>query len=300
MFRVDEHYVESSGRIRGIRDDHRGLALRLQQTDMRGEGDEFRLWRRGREYVLFVTVAHSRTDKSELTFHIEHGNLADDTSGLLSTLSRQMMLADVVDSFRAYGTLILLHEPNHIQVLVRSASESSATYKDLLTALVTLRKRHPALLEELYATFEAGRSLSNNQFSMLLNTVRSFNLRSRTAAYRAASDVLPHVIYALRGPFGRRAPNLVRQAIRRAVFAFIAMLVLLVWAVPSTWQFVARVAAGQVGGQTQLDLLVDLFGGAFSIALIGTTFYTIAIMVRLSRRERVFNYIRTGRGSGAA
>jgi hypothetical protein len=300
MFQVDERYVESSGRIRGIRDDHRGLALRLQQTDMRGEGDEFRLWRRGREYVLFVTISHSRTDKSEVTFHIEHGNLADDTAGLLSTLSRQMMLADVVDSFRAYGTLILSREPNHVQVLVRSASESSATHKDLLAALVALRKRHPGLLDELYATFEAGRSLSNDQFSMLLNTLRSFNLRSRSAAYRTASDVLPHLIYALRGPFARRAPNFVRQAIRRTVGAFIAMLVLMAWAIPSSWQFVARVAAGQVGGQTQLDLLVDLFAGALSIALIATTVYTVAVMVRLSRRERVFNYIRTGRGSGSA
>lgn len=294
MFQVDEHYVESSGRIRGIRDSHRGLALRLQQTDMRGEGDEFRLWRHGREYVLFVTVAHSRTDKSDLTFHIEHGNLADDTSGLLSTLSRQMMLADVVDSFRAYGTLILAHDPRHVQVLIRSASENSATHKDLLAALVALRKRHPVLLDELYQTFEAGRSLSNNQFATLLNTLRSLNLRSRSAAYRTASDVLPHLVFALRGPFGRRAPNIVRQALRRTMWAFLAMLALLVWALPSAWDFVARVAAGELNRLTQFELLVEVFAGAMAIALIGTVFYTVAVLVRLSRRERTFNYIRTG------
>jgi hypothetical protein len=300
MFQLDEHYVESSGRIRGIRDNRRGLALRLHQTDMRGEGDEYRLWRRGREYVLFVTVARARTGAPDLTFHIEHGNLAEDTSGLLSTLARQMMLADVVDSFRAYGTLILSHEPNHVQVFVRSASENAATYKDLLSALVALRKRHPALLEEVYATFEAGRTLSNNQFSVLLNTLRSLNLGSRSAAYRTASDVLPHLIYALRGPFGRHAPNLVRQAMHRTVWAFICVLVLLVWAIPSAWRFVAGVAAGQVRGQNQLDLLLEVFAGAFAIALIGTAFYTIVVMVRLARRERVFNYIRTGRESKAA
>ncbi|HVX80298.1 MAG TPA: hypothetical protein VHB23_02900, partial [Devosiaceae bacterium] len=82
MFRVDDRYIENSGRIRGIRDDHRGLALRLQQTDRRGEGDEFRLFRRGREYVLFATATRSRTGTGELTFHIEHGNLADDGAGL--------------------------------------------------------------------------------------------------------------------------------------------------------------------------------------------------------------------------
>ena len=294
MFEIDERYSERSGRAHAVKDARRGLSLRLHERDPRGEADQYRFSRRGREYVLFVRTAIIGHERMTISFEIEHGNLPEDHSGLLSFANR-WMLEEMVESFRAFGRLVMARTSEKVEVTIRRTDALEEPPRDLVNALVALRKQYPELLDDLYATFEAGRSLSNNQFATLLKALKSLNLRRTDKSARAAGELLPHVIVSLNGPFGRLAPNFVRAAITRAGAAFVVLAVAVFWAGPGSWRMLSDVAAGQLQRTRGLELMLELFAGATSIAVVGTAFYTIAILIRLIRRDKIFTYIRTGK-----
>ena len=294
MFEIDERYSERGGRAHAVKDSRRGLGLRLHERDPRGEADQYRFYRRGREYVLFVRTAVIGHERMTISFEIEHGNLPEDHSGLLS-FNNKWMLEEMVESFRAFGRLIMARTSEKVEVSIRRTDMLEEPPRDLVNALVALRKQHPRLLEDLYATFEAGRSLSNNQFATLLNALKSLNLSRTDRSARAAGELLPHVVVSLNGPFGRRAPNFVRAAIARTGFALVVLVVAVFWAGPGSWHMLSDLAGGQLQRTRGFDLMLELFAGATSIAVVGTAFYTIAILIRLVWRDKVLTYIRTGK-----
>lgn len=295
MFEIDDRYSERGGRAHAVKDARRGLSLRLHERDPRGEADQYRFSRRGREYVLFVRTAVIGAERMTISFEIEHGNLPEDHSGLMGTMSRKWMLEELIECFRAFGKLILARRSEKVEVSIRPAETATEAPKDLVNALVALRTQYPDLLEELYATFEAGRALNNNQYAALLKALKSLNLRRTDRTARPPAELLPHVVISLNGPFGRTAPNFVGQAIGRTAIAFVVLSVMVFWAGPSAWRMLGDIGAGQLQRTRGLDLMLELFAGAMSLAVVGTAFYTIAILIRLMWREKVLTYIRTGK-----
>jgi hypothetical protein len=295
VFEIDDRYSERGGRAHAVKDARRGLGLRLHERGVRGEADQYRFGRRGREYVLFVRTEVIGAERMTISFRIEHGNLPDDQSGLRATMSRKWMLEELVECFQAFGRLILARRSEKVEVSILANEALSEPPRDLVNALVALRKQYPDLLEELYATFEAGRSLSNNQFAALLKALKALNLRRTDKSARPAGELLPHVVIALNGPFGRMAPNFVQHAMGRAAVAFVILAVAVFWAGPSGWRMLMDVGAGQLQRTRGLDLMLELFAGAMSLAVVGTAFYTIAILIRLIWRDKVLTYIRSGK-----
>lgn len=289
MFEVDDRF--SAGRA--VRDRRRGLALRLHERDGRGEGEQFRFVRGGREYVLFVSTSRTGSGRRTLVFHIDQGNLTDQFAGMLAVFARQWLMAELVESFKAYGRLVYGSQLDGVEVVFRTAADTSATSAELIAALMGLRRRYPALLDEVYATLEAGRPLSNNQFIELLRAMRELNLR-RGQSYRAASDALPELVDALRGPFARRAPDFVGSAINRTMWALAVLSAMSLWALPNGLGILFELAGGKLTGRSVLDELITLFAGALSLAIVGAAIYALVVMLRLARRQQMLAYIRTG------
>lgn len=290
MFEVDDRFAGG----RAVRDRRRGLALRLYERGSQGEGEQFRFVRGGREYVLFVTSSRAGKGNRTLVFHIDQGNLTDQFAGMLAVFARQWLMTELVESFKAYGRLMFGGQVDGVEVMFRTAAESSATSAELIAALMGLRKRYPALLDEVYTTLEAGRALSNNQFVELLRAMRELNLR-RGSSYRAASDALPDLIEALRGPFARRAPDFVGSAMNRTMWALAVLAAMSLWALPNGLGVLSGVARGELTGRSLLDEMVMLFAGALSLAIVGAAIYAVVVLVRLARRRQMLSYIRTGR-----
>jgi hypothetical protein len=289
MFEVDDRF--SAGRA--VRDRRRGLALRLYERGAGGEGEQFRFVRGGREYVLFVTSSRGGPGNRTLVFHIDQGNLTNQFAGMLAVFARQWLMAELVESFKAYGRLMFGGQVEGVEVMFRTAAESSATSAELIAALMGLRKRYPALLDELYQTLESGRPLNNTQFVELLRAMRELNLR-RGGSYRAASDALPELIEALRGPFARRAPDFVGSAMNRAMWALAVLAAMSLWALPNGLGILFELARGQLTRRNMLDEMVELFAGAMSLAIVGAAIYAVVVMIRLARRQQMLSYIRTG------
>ena len=294
MFEIDDRYSERGGRAHAVKDSRRGLGLRLHERDPRGEADQYRFSRRGREYVLFVRTTVLGAERMTISFAVEHGNLPADQSGLLS-FANKWMLEELVECFRAFGKLIMARRSEKIEVMIRPANETTEPPRDLIDALVAMRTQCPDLLDELYETFEAGRSLGNNQFAALLKALKGLNLRRKDKTARSPAELLPHVVISLNGPFGRMAPNFVGKAIGRTAIAFVVLSVMVIWAAPSGWRMLADVGAGQLQRTRGFDLMLELFAGAAALAVVGTAFYTIAVLIRLIRREKVLTFIRTGK-----
>lgn len=293
MFEIDDRFAGLGGSIHAVRDDRRGLALRLKDRDARGEGDQYRFARHGREYVLFVNTSYSR-DKTSVTFTVEHGNLSDE-SGLLATLSRHWLIGELTGSFRAYAQLVLGCDPKFVEVNIREEGASTATLKELLAALVGLRKKDPKLLDEIYDTLEAGRPLTGDQFGALLKSVKALKLRSGAGAYAAASDVLPQIVLALKGPFSRTAPNFVRHAMNQTMATLVIVVALCWWAAPNGLRVLLDLFGGQLQRETMVTMMLNLMAGALSLTIVGAAIYTGAVMIRLARREQILNFIRTGK-----
>lgn len=289
MFEVDNRFAAG----RAVRDRRRGLALRLYERGTGSEGEQFRFVRGGREYVLFVSSSRSGKGNRTLVFHIDQGNLTDQFAGMLAVFARQWLMAELVESFKAYGRLMFGGQVDGVEVVFRTAAESSATSAELIAALMGLRKRYPALLDEIYATLETGRSLSNNQFVELLRAMRELNLR-RAGSYRAASDALPDLVAALSGPFARRAPDFVGSAMNRTMWALVVLTAMSLWALPNGIGTLFELAGGRLTGRSLLEEVVVLFAGALSLAIVGATIYSVIVLVRLARRQQMLTYIRTG------
>lgn len=289
MFEVDDRF--SGGRA--VRDRRRGLALRLYERGLGGEGEQFRFVRGGREYVLFVTSSRSGPGNRTLMFHIDQGNLTNQFAGMLAVFARQWLMKELVESFKAYGRLMYGGQVDGVEVMFRTAADSSATSAELIAALMGLRKRYPALLDELYLTLETGRPISNTQFVELLRAMRELNLR-RGSSYRAASDALPELIEALRGPFGRRAPDFVGSAMGRTMWALAVLAAMSLWALPNGLGVLLGVARGALIGRSLIDKLTMLLAGALSIAIVGAAVYATVVLARLARRRQMLSYIRSG------
>lgn len=289
MFEVDNRFAAG----RAVRDRRRGLALRLYERGSQGEGEQFRFVRGGREYVLFVTSSRTGKGNRTLVFHIDQGNLTDQFAGMLAVFARQWLMTELVESFKAYGRLMFGGQVDGVEVVFRTAAESSATSAELIAALMGLRKRYPTLLDEIYATLEAGRALNNNQFVELLRAMRELNLR-RGSSYRAASDALPELIGALSGPFARRAPDFVGGAMNRTMWALAVLAAMSLWALPNGIGILFDLAGGRLTGHSLLDKTMSLFAGALSLAIVGATIYSVIVLLRLARRQQMLSYIRTG------
>ena len=293
MFQIDERFASMGGSTHAVRDDRRGVALRLKDRDARGEGDQYRFVRQGREYVLFVSTASSR-DKTSVMFTVEHGNLTDERNGLLATLTRRWLIADLTESFRGYAELVLKRDPRLVEVNIRQDGASSSTLKELLAALVGLRRKNSNLLDEIYDTLESGRPISGDQFGALLKSVKALKLRKGGGAYAAASDVLPQIVIALKGPFSRTAPNFVRHAMNQTMATLVIVTGLCWWAAPNGLRVLLDLFGGQLQRETMLNMMLNLMAGALSLTIVGAAIYTAAVMIRLARRERILNFIRTG------
>jgi len=291
MFDIDQRFPEESGGFHAVRDDVRGLALRLKARGPGGEGDQYRFVRHRREHVLFVTGGISR-DRRAVVFTIEHGDLSDDNS-LLAAIGRRFLLGDLHDTFLAYARLILRFEGDQVEINFR-APESEPTYKEMIAALSGLRRKNPKLLDQLYDTLEADRPLSGDQFGELLATIKSLKLRKTGSAHGFASDLLPHIVMALRGPFSRKAPNFVRQAIERIAIASVLIIAAIWWAIPNGIRIVLDIAGGQLQRETLVNFLLDLMAGALSLSIGGAAIYSTIVIWRLTRREQTLTYIRTG------
>jgi len=292
MFDIDQRFPDSMGSYHAVRDDVRGLALRLKERGPGGEGDQYRFVRHRREYVLFVTGGISR-DRRYVVFTIEHGNL-DDDGGVLAAISRRFLVSDLHEAFFAYARLILRYEGDQVELNFR-APESIPTYKELITALTGLRRRNSKLLDQLYDALETDTPLTGDQFGELLATIKVLKIRKTGSAHAFASDLLPHVIEALRGPFGRKAPNFVRRAMDKIAITSVLIMAFIWWAVPNGLRVVFDIAGGQLQQETLVNILLDLMAGALSLSIGGAAIYSTIVLWRLARREQTLTYIRTGK-----
>jgi len=164
----------------------------------------------------------------------------------------------------------------------------------MIAALSGLRRKNPKLLDQLYDTLEADVPLSGDQFGELLATIKSLKLRKTGSAHGFASDLLPHIVMALRGPFSRKAPNFVRQAIERIAIASVLIIAAIWWAIPNGIRIVLDIAGGQLQRETLVNFLLDLMAGALSLSIGGAAIYSTIVIWRLTRREQTLTYIRTG------
>jgi hypothetical protein len=292
MFAIDERFPDLMGGVTAVRDDVRGLALRLKERGPGGEGDQYRFVRHGREYVLFVSGGISR-DRKSVVFTIEHGNLSDDRPGLLASLSRRFIVSDLGECFRAFARLVYRFDGDDIEINFREP-ETLPTYQEMVMALAGMRTRNPKLLDELYETLEADLPLSGDQFGALLRCIKALRLR-KINAHAFASDMLPHVVMALKGPFARRAPNFVRQAMDRIAVTSVLVIAMIAWAVPNGIRVILDIVGGQLQKEALLDQVLDLMAGALALSIGGAAIYSTIVILRLGRREQILNYIRTGK-----
>jgi hypothetical protein len=296
MFDIDHRFPDAMGSFHAVRDDVRGIALRLKERGPGGEGDQYRFVRHRREHVLFVTGGISR-DRRYVVFTIEHGNL-DDDGGVLAAISRRFIISDLHEAFLAYARLILRYEGDQVEITFR-APESVPTYQELITALTGLRRRNSKLLDQLYDALETDTPLTGDQFGELLATIKVLKIRKTGSAHAFASDLLPHVVEALRGPFGRKAPNFVRLAMDKIAIASVLVIAFIWWAVPNGLRVIFDIAGGQLQQETLVNILLDLMAGALSLSIGGAAVYSTIVLWRLAKREQTLAYIRTGKmGNG--
>jgi hypothetical protein len=296
MFEVDERFPDSLGSFHAVRDDVRGLGLRLKERGPGGEGDQYRFVRHRREHVLFVTGGISR-DRRYVVFTIEHGDL-DDDGGVLAAISRRFLISDLHEAFLAYARLILRFEGEQIELNFR-APETVPTSKELVAALAGLRKRNSKFLDELYETIEANRPITGDQFGELLATIKVLKIRTSGSQHAFASDLLPYIVSALKGPFGRKAPNFVRRAMDKIAITSVLIIAFIWWAVPNGLRVIFDIAGGQLQRETLVNILLDLMAGALSLSIGGAAIYSTIVLWRLAKREQTLTYIRTGKLAGA-
>ena len=296
MFEIDQRFPDGFGSYHAVRDDVRGLALRLKERGPGGEGDQYRFVRHRREHVLFVTGGVSR-DRRYAVFTIEHGDL-DDDGGVLAAISRRFLLSDLQEAFLAYAQLVLRFEGGQIELNFR-APELVPTSREVVAALEGLRRRDSKFLDELYDTIEANRPITGDQFGRLLAIIKVLKIRKTGSAHAFASDLLPYIVTALKGPFGRRAPNFVRRAMDKIAITSVLVMAFIWWAVPNGLRVIFDIAGGQLQQETLVNVLLDVMAGALSLSIGGAAIYSTIVLWRLTKREQTLTYIRTGKLAGA-